>query len=154
RQGFGEVARRVRAALSGPAPIRPRVMAAAAAALVVVFGIALVVAPDKSQVELQMEAAAAAAEGEAPDDAADNAVGSSPNEDPSEDPSDESSETSDEMVLPSGDEISAFGDSMLYVAAPALKADFPGIDIDAKSNRQWPAVVDAIRDALDDGTVR
>lgn len=43
---------------------------------------------------------------------------------------------------------------MLYVASPALRADYPGIDIDAKSNRQWPAVVDAIESALEQGTVR
>ncbi|WP_420112274.1 acyltransferase family protein [Pseudactinotalea sp.] len=151
RHGFRETSRRVRAALRGPAPNRPRALLAAATALVVVFGVALVVAPDKSQVELQMEAAAAAAEGDQttadqgePADQEADAVGSS-GEDAAPD---------GDPVLPSGDEISAFGDSMLYVAAPALKADFPGIAIDAKSNRQWPAVVDAIRSALDEGTVR
>src|SRR5699024_8093979 len=41
-----------------------------------------------------------------------------------------------------------------YVAAPALAADLPGIDIDAESNRQWPAVADAVTSALTADTVR
>ncbi|TDE97587.1 acyltransferase [Occultella glacieicola] len=53
-----------------------------------------------------------------------------------------------------GEQITAFGDSMLYVAAPGLTADLPGIGIDAKSNRQWPDVLAAIQAAVEAGTVR
>ena len=56
--------------------------------------------------------------------------------------------------LPSGEDISAFGDSMLYVAAPALSKEYPGIDIDAVSNRQWPDVQQAVDEAVAADTVR
>src|SRR5699024_3887917 len=56
--------------------------------------------------------------------------------------------------LPSGEDISAFGDSMLYVAAPALRKEYPGIDIDAVSNRQWPDVQQAVDEAVAADTVR
>ena len=145
RRGFGDTVRRVRRALRGRSR-GPRIVASCAAALVVAFAVALVVAPDKSQVELQMEAAAAAVDDEA-GTADQGAATEEPDQDAVESPN-------ENAALPPGEEISAYGDSMLYVAAPALKADFPGIAIDAKSNRQWPAVVDAIRAALEEGTVR
>ncbi|WP_022917702.1 acyltransferase family protein [Ruania albidiflava] len=56
--------------------------------------------------------------------------------------------------LSSGEDISGFGDSMMYVAAPGLTATFPGMEIDAVSNRQWPDVRAAIEEAIDDGSLR
>src|SRR5699024_7179155 len=56
--------------------------------------------------------------------------------------------------LPSGEDISAFGDSMLYVAARTLSKKSPGINIDAVSNRQWPDVQQAVEESLAADTVR
>ncbi len=56
--------------------------------------------------------------------------------------------------VPSGELISAFGDSVVSGAAPALYERFPGIVIDAEPIRQWrdaPALVEA---AVDAGTAR
>jgi len=39
--------------------------------------------------------------------------------------------------MPMGEEIDAYGDSMMVGSVPALKYYFPGIRIDAKSNRRW-----------------
>ncbi|WKV16774.1 hypothetical protein LP422_22625 [Janibacter limosus] len=39
--------------------------------------------------------------------------------------------------MPTGDEIDVFGDSMVVGSVPALEYYFPGIQIDARSNRRW-----------------
>lgn len=39
--------------------------------------------------------------------------------------------------MPTGAEIDGFGDSMMVASARALKAQLPGIRLDAKSNRRW-----------------
>ncbi len=41
------------------------------------------------------------------------------------------------FTMPKGKEIDVFGDSMAVGVVPALKYYFPGIQIDAKSNRHW-----------------
>ena len=53
-------------------------------------------------------------------------------------------------LLPSGDEITAIGDSVMLAAAPQLQESFPGIAIDAvvsRQMRQAPQIVQALRDA-------
>lgn len=47
-------------------------------------------------------------------------------------------------AMPTGEEIDGFGDSMLVVAGPAMREVFPGIRIDAKSNRRWTQGHEAI----------
>ena len=42
-----------------------------------------------------------------------------------------------DFSMPTGEEIDAYGDSMMVGSVPALKYYFPGIRIDAKSNRRW-----------------
>ncbi|WP_235020059.1 acyltransferase family protein [Ruania rhizosphaerae] len=64
---------------------------------------------------------------------------------------DSEEETSD---APIGERISGFGDSMMYVAAPGLTATFPGMSVDAESNRQWPAVAEVVQSAAADDAVR
>ena len=39
--------------------------------------------------------------------------------------------------MPTGEEIDGFGDSMMVASVPAMKLYFPGIRMDAKSNRRW-----------------
>lgn len=41
------------------------------------------------------------------------------------------------FAMPSGDEIDAYGDSMLVGSLPAMRYYFPGIRQDGKSNRHW-----------------
>ncbi len=56
--------------------------------------------------------------------------------------------------MPTGDEITAFGDSLIVTSATGLADRFPGIMMDAKSNRQWPDGLAAVRARLAEGTVR
>lgn len=48
------------------------------------------------------------------------------------------------FTMPKGKEIDAYGDSMMVGSVPALKYYFPGVRIDAKSNRRWSAGYAAI----------
>ncbi|MEO7147531.1 MAG: acyltransferase family protein [Terrimesophilobacter sp.] len=56
--------------------------------------------------------------------------------------------------LPTGDRISAIGDSVMLAAAPALQAAFPGISIDAIVSRQLASAPDIIRGMMEDGSLR
>ena len=47
--------------------------------------------------------------------------------------------------MPTGDEIDMYGDSMAVGSVPALQYYFPGIRIDARSNRQWSAALAAVK---------
>ncbi|WP_435203428.1 acyltransferase family protein [Janibacter sp. GS2] len=51
------------------------------------------------------------------------------------------------FTMPKGEEIDIFGDSMVVGAVPALEYYFPGVQIDARSNRQWRAGLDAVESA-------
>jgi peptidoglycan/LPS O-acetylase OafA/YrhL/lysophospholipase L1-like esterase len=57
-------------------------------------------------------------------------------------------------AVPSGERISAFGDSVLSGAAPAMFERFEGIAIDATPNRQWPDAPGLVAAAADGGTLR
>lgn len=148
--GFRATFARWRVNLGAPwAWDRPRFVVVGAGAVMILFIAGLVTAPDKSQVELAMERA--------------QEIVNQPSLDadpvPTEDPIDpESSPPGYGSVpageVPSGDLISSFGDSMLYVAAPGIADSLPGIAIDAESNRQWPQIATAIREAVEAGTVR
>ena len=52
--------------------------------------------------------------------------------------------TTQDWSMPTGAEIDGFGDSMVVASVPALKLYFPGIRLDAKSNRRWAAGQQAI----------
>ncbi|MGY6498302.1 MAG: acyltransferase family protein [Microcella sp.] len=56
--------------------------------------------------------------------------------------------------LPDGDEIVAFGDSVMLAAAPALIEEFPGIAVDATVGRQMWSMPDVIAEAAAAGTLR
>nr|WP_227993759.1 acyltransferase family protein [Pseudactinotalea sp. HY160] len=137
RLGFIETLRRARAWFGARRPRGKVVTAAAGAAVLAAFVVAWATAPTQNSLERAMAEAAEYVGGAAQTDAAATPDGSE--------------RVTGEIT---GSDISSFGDSMLYVAAPALAAELPGIDIDAESNRQWPAVAEAIDDALAAGTVR
>lgn len=53
-----------------------------------------------------------------------------------------------------GDQIVGLGDSVMSGVASGLYQKFPGIYIDAKPNRQWPAAVSIVDSMLSAGTMR
>ncbi|MBZ2197708.1 acyltransferase family protein [Occultella gossypii] len=180
--GFREASRRALDAIAAPGRLTaPRLGVVASVACVSLFTAALATAPDRSQVEIAIADAAAVvedtgavadevvaddgatAEGESATDGTDEAATAAPateapaTEEPATDaPTAGAADDEDPAAppVPLGEQISGFGDSMLYVAAPGLTADLPGISIDAQSNRQWPDVLAAIQAAVEAGSVR
>ncbi|WP_277454945.1 acyltransferase family protein [Janibacter sp. DB-40] len=59
------------------------------------------------------------------------------------------SERRKDFTMPTGQEIVIFGDSMVVGAVPALEYYFPGVRIDAESNRQWADGLSAVAAADD-----
>ena len=59
-----------------------------------------------------------------------------------------------DFSMPTGPEITAFGDSLVVTSSSGLTNRLPGIMLDAKSNRQWPAGEQAVQARLAEGTVR
>ena len=59
-----------------------------------------------------------------------------------------------DRTMPAGEDITAFGDSIVVTAKDGLQATFPDIMIDAKSIRRWGDGLTALRAQLDAGTVR
>jgi len=59
-----------------------------------------------------------------------------------------------DFSMPTGEEITAFGDSIMVTSLGGLNTRFPGIDVQARSIRQWPEGAQVVRDALAAGTVR
>lgn len=196
RNGFKETFRRIGAAIAAPGRLTSaRIGAGVSVACLVLFGVAIGTAPDRSQVEIAMDEAAGLVSGGT---AADPGTGGSGDDEGSEEPSDaaadepsedasdggeesaggdgesgageSASEGSDggdgsggsedstagasSSEIASGEAISGFGDSMMYVAAPGLSETFPEMTIDAVSNRQWPDVQEAVEGALEDGSIR
>lgn len=130
------------------APSRPAW--AVTGVVLVAFVIAMTTAPTKSQVELAMDEAAqfvnASADASSVSDVGDDQGSAVVDPEPEL--------VAEPLTAIEGDKISAYGDSMLYVAAPALNEDFPGIAINAESNRQWPHVSATIKASLQAGSVR
>lgn len=190
QNGFKETFRRIGAAIAAPGRLTlARIGAGVSVACLVLFGVAIGTAPDRSQVEIAMdEAAGLVSGGTAADPGTDAAEGSSDaatgddqsgsddaetsgsddagdaNGSESAGESDEAGDTQEEDGSADGGaadadsgeagaEISGFGDSMMYVAAPGLTDRFPEMTIDAVSNRQWPDVQAAVEEALDDGSI-
>lgn len=134
--GFREVARRARAALvSGwPASRGPRIAAGLAAAMILTTGFAVATAPQESATERAIRAGEAELASGGSRAVVDLLGG--------------------DFGMPAGEEITAFGDSIMVTSLGGLNARFPGIDIQAKSIRQWPEGAQVVRDALAAGTVR
>ncbi|WEV78458.1 acyltransferase family protein [Janibacter cremeus] len=69
--------------------------------------------------------------------------------DTQEDSPSDSKERRKDFTMPTGQEMVIFGDSMVVGAVPALEYYFPGVRIDAKSNRQWADGLSAVAAADD-----
>ncbi|HWS58105.1 MAG TPA: acyltransferase, partial [Actinotalea sp.] len=111
RLGFRESARRIQAALAVPWRVArgPRLVAGLAVVLVATTAVAVATAPDQSATERAIEAgeAALAADGAA---VAAEALGA-------------------DFSAPAGEDITAFGDSIMVTSLGGLNTRFPGIDI-------------------------
>ncbi|MGO1401655.1 MAG: acyltransferase family protein [Flaviflexus sp.] len=59
-----------------------------------------------------------------------------------------------DWTMPTGDEITAIGDSLIVTSADGLEVQFPGINFIAKSNRQWHQAPALVEQGLADGTIR
>jgi peptidoglycan/LPS O-acetylase OafA/YrhL len=145
RLGFSgagaEVARRLRSLGAR----RARLVWGVAGSLSVVLVAVLLTAPDRSSTEEllranEAELAATATPPVAPESAPAETA-----------PAAGSTSTDVDWSMPGGREIDAFGDSMLVGALHAMDYYFPGIRMDARSNRRWgdaPALVRARGDSL------
>ena len=163
-----------------------RVAAGSAALALLMGGVAVATAPDKTQVQLAIEAneqELADAQPGGPDadlpDPVETVMPSSGAPGPSDDPSGEPSpsepspgpstspepgETPQESpepptgeqdwYVPTGDQLTVFGDSLIVSSLYGFKDKFPGVEIAAKSNRQWPDGKAVVRAHLDAGLVR
>ncbi|MDD9205423.1 lipopolysaccharide modification acyltransferase, partial [Georgenia sp. 10Sc9-8] len=59
-----------------------------------------------------------------------------------------------DFSVPTGKELTVFGDSIVVTSTDGLTATFPGVMLDARSNRRWGDGETAVRDRLREGTVR
>ncbi|MGC5615680.1 acyltransferase family protein [Georgenia sp. Z1491] len=59
-----------------------------------------------------------------------------------------------DFSVPTGDELSVFGDSMVVTTLDALEYYYPGVHVSALSNDQWPAGEAVVDAAIEAGTVR
>ncbi|RHA44444.1 acyltransferase, partial [Cellulomonas rhizosphaerae] len=135
RLGFAETGRRVRVALAGPGRV-PRVVAGIAAVVVLAAGVVVVTAPSQSRAQEAVEAAQEQIDAQ--------------NAKPPTKPA--PTQAPGEPVT--GDQVVAFGDSVLSAAAPTLYDAFPGIRIDAKPIRKWIDAAPIIEKSAADGRLR
>ena len=56
--------------------------------------------------------------------------------------------------MPRGDQVTVFGDSLVVSSLYGFQDKFPGVQLVAKSNRQWPEGRALVRAHLDAGAVR
>ncbi len=142
RYGFGGAARRAVGAVGGPGGRSLRLAATGVALASLVTAAVVVTAPDRSSTQRILEENAAAAR-----------QGASASPSPTgADPAGGGARRAD-FSMPTGREIDGFGDSMMVGSLQALEYYFPGIRLDARSNRRWTDGLAAVR-ASGDGVRR
>lgn len=122
-------------------PTRPRrAVQVVAAVLALAFVAVVVTAPSQSRTADGLQAnAQAAAAGEATGEAIDS--GPLPLSE---------AERNKGFAMPTGEEIDGYGDSMMVGGVHALGYYFPGMRVDAKSNRRWGDGLSSVRKRGDD----
>ena len=154
--GFRGVASSLRASATSLTRRGKQVVAGVAAGVAVVTAVVVITAPDMSETARMLAANEAAAESDSQSDArsgtppsaptgSDGAKGVAAN--PSGAASAPAPTTTGSagaagavtasFTMPTGPEIDAYGDSIMVGSLQALRYYFPGIRIDAKSNRRW-----------------
>ncbi|MEE6297276.1 acyltransferase family protein [Georgenia wangjunii] len=136
--GFRASAAAAGRALAGPRSRGPRIAAAVVVILLAGSAVAIATAPTSSRTQAQIEAGESIV---AASEAAEAASAAAPAADL-------------DTSMPTGEEITAFGDSIVVTSAHGLTDRFPGIALDAESNRQWPAGRAAVEAQVAAGTVR
>ncbi|MGM0385890.1 MAG: acyltransferase family protein [Actinomycetota bacterium] len=166
KHGFRGSARLALRALAGPILV-PKLATGLVAILGVLTVAGIATAPEKSAAQQAIETGQVAIEVQAggrpspvatptgaDDGVAPPVQGNA--EDPAEDPA-EPPATVDpdlDLTMPTGEEISTFGDSLIVTSTHALQDRFPGIHLDALSNSQWKHAEGTLGAALEAGTVR
>jgi len=140
--GFRGVATRLRGQVSSLTRRTKQVVGAGVAALAVVTAVIVLTAPDQSETARMLaanEAAADAMASHSPATAAPGSAASHPVATTGASPSSSGAASAAQasFTMPSGPEIDAYGDSIMVGSLQALRYYFPGIRIDAKSNRRW-----------------
>ncbi|GAA1652909.1 acyltransferase family protein [Georgenia ruanii] len=149
RLGFRACARRVAASLVSRVPARralARAVAGAGALAVVASLAAIAVAPERTRTHDRLLAGQRAVDASA--DRAEVVAPVTPDQ-----PSPTGPQAPDRS-MPTGAEITGFGDSIVVTSVDGLEARFPGIMLDARSNRQWRDGEQAVQARLAEGTVR
>jgi peptidoglycan/LPS O-acetylase OafA/YrhL len=148
RLGFAgagaELARRLR----GLGARRARVVWGVATTLTLALVVVLLTAPDRTSTEELLRANEAQL---AADAAAEPAAATGTSASTGTTTTTAVSDAPGDWSMPRGREIDAFGDSMLVGSVHAMEYYFPGIRMDARSNRRWseaPALVRARGDSL------
>jgi peptidoglycan/LPS O-acetylase OafA/YrhL len=137
-----------------------RVAWASVGALVVLAGLAITSAPEKSEAQLAVErgerAIAAQSQAGATDEPSDAQAPAGAEADAAPETTSAPSAPAwpSEYSVPPGNLIIGFGDSVLSGAAPAVYERFPGVLLDAEPIRQWRDAPAVVRQALDAGTMR
>ena len=119
RLGFGGAVGAIGRRLLRVPPRARQITAASVALSVLVLAAVLLTAPDKTSTQTTLESNAAQAAAPRATQAVEVATGNP------------------DFRMPQGKEIDVFGDSMAVGSLHALRYYFPGIQIDAKSNRRW-----------------
>jgi len=140
-RGFRGVATMVRTRIGGLGRPARQGVAVGAAVLVVTTAVVLATAPDMSETARMLAANEAAAQ---PDVSGSTSQSTSPSTSPSMSPTTPGTvpiAKNASFTMPTGPEIDAYGDSIMVGSLQALRYYFPGIRIDAKSNRRWSDAV-------------
>lgn len=140
--------------------------AAATAVCVIGTGAAIAIAPEKSSVQLAIEAAEQADEDAGPAKVP-GGVADEPTEEPTAEPSEQPSEPAEDpettepeegagfdASMPTGEELTAIGDSIIVTSRDGLTYAFPGINYVAKSNRQWAEAPGLVKAGIESGEIR
>ncbi|MFM6849090.1 MAG: acyltransferase family protein [Terrabacter sp.] len=143
--GFRGVASSLRASATSLTRRGKQVVAGVVAGVAVVTAVIIVTAPDVSETARMLAANEAAAQSDDPADgpaapsvtAAPDATASSTTAPSAADAAGGATATNASFTMPRGPEIDAYGDSIMVGSLQALRYYFPGIRIDAKSNRRW-----------------
>jgi hypothetical protein len=144
-RGFTGVTVMLRSRIAGLGPRAKQGLAAAAAVLVVTTALVVATAPDMSETARMLAANEADAQAPQGSTVARTPGGSTAAPDATSGATSPATAAplakNASFTMPAGREIDAYGDSIMVGSLQALRYYFPGIRIDAKSNRRWSDAV-------------
>ena len=148
--GFRGVGRRVGDALLHSSRRTRQIVAASVTTAAVAVAVIVATAPDQSETARMLEANAARAaqttpSASAPSPSTSRAAAASGGGSASPATTIAGAAAKALFLMPTGREIDGYGDSMMVGSVHALDYYFPGIRMDAKSNRQWDDALQAVK---------